>query len=334
MARRWCRRGMLLIVLAGTAMPLREGSARPQPGLHEASAASGIVQSVSAQQLVLITDQTRSVTRHAGVRLTLELTPETQILWGSQPLGVAELQCGDAVVVRYHEQADQKVAQAIWALVAGARELSPTQTAEASAQAAYARASHLMEAAQFREALRYLDQALRMQPGFLAAYGRRGYAYATLGMLEADPALQQRYRERALADYTTAINEGMKQGLTAALWYNNRGVLYRQLEDDPHALQDFTMALLIEPTYIAALQNRAAVRRALGDWPGALADLTQVIGLEPQTGKWYCQRGQLWLRQEATVQAQQDFQRCLTLDPSLHERYREAIDQLRHKPQG
>jgi hypothetical protein len=59
-----------------------------------------------------------------------------------------------------------------------------------------------------------------------------------------------------------------------------------------------------------------------------------VIGLEPQNGKWYCQRGQLWLGQEATAQAQQDFQRCLTLDPSLQERYREAIDQLHRKPQG
>jgi tetratricopeptide (TPR) repeat protein len=238
------------------------------------------------------------------------------------------------VIVRYDVRSGQKVAQAIWALVAGGRELSPAQTAEAGAQAAYARANRLMEAAHFREALPHLDQAIRLQPGFIAAYGRRGYVYATLGMLEVDQAAQQSYRKRALADYTIAIDEGMKHGLIAAIWYNNRGVLYRQLQDEPQALQDFTMALQIEPTYISALQNRAHLRRALGDWEGALEDLTQVIGLDPQIGKWYCQRGQLWLRQEALAQAQQDFQRCLALDPSLHERYREAIDQLRLKPQG
>jgi tetratricopeptide (TPR) repeat protein len=218
--------------------------------------------------------------------------------------------------------------------VARAQELSPTQSAKARAEAAYAQASGLMEASHFRQALPYLDQAILLQPGFLEAYGRRGYAYATLGMLEADHVAQQGYRMRALADYTAVIAQGLKRGLTSAVWYNNRGVLFRQLQDNSQALQDFTMALQIEPTYISALQNRASVRRALGDWQGALHDLTQVIGLEPQIGKWYCQRGQVWFRQEATAEARQDFQRCLALDPSLHELYREAIDQLQHKPQG
>ena len=334
MTRRGCRWGTLLIVLVGTAMPIREGRARPQPGFHGAAIVSGRVQSVSAKQLALIADQDRSPIGPAGVTLTFVLTPETQLVWGTQRLEAAELQRGDIVMVRYYEQSGQQIAQVIWALVALARELSPAQTAEAAAEAAYDQASRLMDVAHFREALPYLNQAILLQPGFLAAYGRRGYAYATLAMLEADHAAQQSYRERALADFTTAIDEGIKQGLMAAVWYNNRGVLYRQLQDDPHALQDFSMALQIEPTYLSALQNRAYLRRALGDWEGATEDLTQVIALEPQIGKWYCQRGQLWLQQRVISQAQQDFQRCLTLDPSMHERYHDAIDQLPHKPQG
>jgi tetratricopeptide (TPR) repeat protein len=81
-----------------------------------------------------------------------------------------------------------------------------------------------------------------------------------------------------------------------------------------------------------ALHNRAQLRRALGDAEGAMADLTQVIGLEPEVGKWYCQRGVLWRRQEAMTRAQQDFQRCLTLDPSLREQYPEASEVLRRAP--
>ena len=334
MTRRRYRWGTLLIVLVGTAVSLREGSARPQPGLDETSVVSGTVQSASDQHLVLITDQDRSVVRQSGVRLTFALTPQTKLLWGAQRLAAADLQHGDVVLVRYHEQSGHKVARAIWALVARAQDLSPTQTAEAGAEAAYTQARHLMDAARFLQALPYLDRAILLQPEFLDAYGRRGYAYATLGMMETDHAAQQSYRERALADYTTIIDQGMKSGLMAAVWYNNRGVIYRQLQNDPHALQDFTKALQIDPTYVSALQNRASVRRAIGDWEGALQDLTQVIDLEPQTGKWYCQRGQLWLGQEASAQAQQDFERCLALDPSMHERYREDIDQLPHKPQG
>jgi tetratricopeptide (TPR) repeat protein len=334
MIRRWRRWGTLLIALVGMAIPLREGSARPLPGLHDTAVVSGTVQSASDDHLVLICDQDNSAIAQAGLRLTFALTPHTHLLWGTQRLVAATLQPGDAVIVRYHERSSQKVAQAVWALLARAQELSATQTAEAGAEAAYTQASRLIDAARVQQALPYLDRAILLQPGYLEAYGRRGYAYATLGMLEGNHTAQQNYRERALTDYTTVIDQGVKRGLMAAVWYNNRGVIYRQLEDNLHALQDFTVALQIEPTYISALQNRASVRRALGDWEGAMQDLTQVIGLEPQIGKWYCQRGQLWLGQEATAQAQQDFQRCLALDPSLQERYREAIDQLHRKPQG
>jgi tetratricopeptide (TPR) repeat protein len=285
-----------------------------------------MVQSAAADKLVLIIDEDRSSMRQA--RLTFVLTPETQLLWATQPLAAAELQPGDVIMVRFHEQSGQKVAQAVWALLARAQELSPTETAEDAAEAAYTRANRLIDAAHFREALPYLNRAIHLQPTLLFAYSRRGYVYAALAALETDHEAQQITRERALADYTTAIDEGSQRGLMAAAWYNNRGVLYRQLQDPERALQDFTAALRVDPTSVLALQNRARVRRGLGDWEGALADVTQMISLEPKVGKWYCQRGMLWRQQQAKTQAQQDFQRCLTLDPSLREQYPEATDAL------
>jgi tetratricopeptide (TPR) repeat protein len=332
MARRWYRCGTLLVVLAGMTMPLREGQARLPRAWNETSVVSGTVQSTSADKLVLTTDEGWSRAHHGAVRLTFVLTSKTHLLWGAQRLAAAELHRGDVVMVCFHERSGEKVAEAVWALVARARELSPVQTAEAEAEAAYARANRLLETAHVREALPYLDRAIHLYPGFLSAYSRRGFVYATLAALEEDHAAQLRTRERALADYTTAINEGSKHGLMAATWYNNRGVLYRQLQDLEHALQDFTAAIRVDPTYVLALHNRAQLRRALGDAEGAMADLTQVIGLEPEVGKWYCQRGVLWRRQEAMTRAQQDFQRCLTLDPSLREQYPEASEVLRRAP--
>ena len=225
MIRRRCRWGTLLMALVGMAIPLQEGNARPLPGLHETSVLSGTVQSVLDDHLVLIHDQDHSVIGPAGLRLTFVLTPHTQLLWGAQRLAAADLQPGDVVIVRYHERSSQKVAQAVWALLAHVQELSQTQTAEAGAEAAYTQAGRLMDAAHVRQALPYLDRAILLQPGYLQAYGRRGYAFATLGMLEADHVAQQRYRERALADYTTVIDQGLKRGLIAAVWYNNRGVI-------------------------------------------------------------------------------------------------------------
>jgi tetratricopeptide (TPR) repeat protein len=332
MARQWYPWGTLLLVLVGTALPLRDGQARLPQAWHKASIVSGTVQNAAADTLVLITEGDWSPTHHAAVRLTFVLTPETRILWGIQRLAVVELHRGDIVTVRFHEQSGQKIAEAVWALMARARELSPSHTPEAEAETAYAEANRLLKTAHVREALPYLNRAIHLQPGFLFAYSRRGYVYAALAELEAGHATQQTTRERALADYSTAIDQGRKHGLMAAPWYNNRGVLYRQLQDHERALQDFSTALRIDPGYTLAWQNRAQVRRALGDWEGAVADLTQVIGLEPEVGKWYCQRGVLWRRQEAMTQAQQDFQRCLTLDPSLREQYPQATDDVRREP--
>jgi tetratricopeptide (TPR) repeat protein len=282
--------------------------------------------------LVMTADEGLSGARQEAERLTFVLTSATQVLWGTQQLAAVQLHRGDVVMVRFHEQSGEKIAEAVWALVARARELSPLETAETEAEDAYARANHLLETEHLREALPYLDRAIHLHPGFLHAYSRRGFVYATLAALEEDHLAQLRTRERALADYTTAIDEGSKHGLMAATWYNNRGVLYRQLQDSEQALQDFTAAIRVDPTYVLALNNRAQLRRALGDAEGAVEDLTQVIGLEPEVGKWYCQRGALWQRQEAMARAQQDFQRCLTLDPSLREQYPEALEALRRAP--
>jgi regulator of sirC expression with transglutaminase-like and TPR domain len=332
MTRRWYRCGTLLIVLLGTVMPLREGQARLPRAWFEASLVSGTVQSTSADKLVLTTDEGLSRAHQGAGRQTFVLTSGTQLLWGTKRLAVEDLRRGDVVMVRFHEGSGVKVAEAVWALMARARELSPAQTAEAEAEAAYARANRLLETAHVREALPYLDRAIHLHPGFLRAHSRRGFVYATLAALEEDHAAKLRARERALADYTTAIDEGSKHGFIAATWYNNRGVLYRQLQDLDHALHDFTAAIRVDPTYVLALHNRAQLRRALGDPQGAMADLTQVIDLEPEVGKWYCQRGALWQRQEAITQAQQDFQRCLTLDPSLREQYPEALEVLHRAP--
>jgi tetratricopeptide (TPR) repeat protein len=300
----------MLLALVGTVMPWQEAQPRPYPEAHAAAMVSGVVASASAERLTLLDGQTQ-----AG--LTLALTADTQLWWGAQPL---------AATVRYAQRRGEPVALAVWALAARTRQLLPTRTAAAAAESAYAQANRLIEAARVREALPCLNQAVRLHPGFLQAYGRRAYVYATLATSDA---VQQTYRQRALADYTKAIDEGGKHGLSAAVWYNNRGVLYRQLQQEQRALEDFTAALHLEPGYVVALQNRAHLRRALGDWQGALEDLTRMIALEPQVGKWYCQRGAIRLRQGSEGPARDDFQRCVALDPSQRERYPEAAERWR-----
>jgi len=319
---------MLLVGLVGMTMTLRQAHARQQPGPQEAPTVSGTVASASPERLTLVVDREPSASWPGAEKMVVALTPGTQLMWGAQQLAATELRSGDMVTVRYVEAAGHKVAETIWALSARLREFAPLQTMAASADEAYQLATRLTEKSRFHEALPYLDQAILMRPHFLRAYVRRGYTYAALAVLEAHQDLKQAYRQRALADYTTAIDEGLKSGFHASEWYNNRGVLYMQLQDNQHALEDFTAALHIDATYVLALTNRAAVRRSLGDWDGALADLTQALTLQPNVGKWYCQRGVTWLQQGDKRQAQQDFQRCFDLEPTLRERYTKTIEKV------
>jgi tetratricopeptide (TPR) repeat protein len=324
----------MLMLLVGMAMTVRQGHARPQLGPEGISIVSGTVASASPDRLVLITDPDPSLSLPEGEEMVVALTPETQLTWGAQRLAATELRSGDTVTVRYIEASGRKVAHTIWALSARLRELAPMPTLETTAEDAYQLANRLTTTSQFRKALPYLDQAILLRPGFLAAYARRGYTYAALATLEVQQDFKQAYRQRALADYTTAIREGLKNGLHASEWYNNRGVLYMQLQENQRALEDFTEALHIDATYVLALTNRATVRRYLGDWDGAIADLTQVLALEPHVGKWHCQRGMTWLQQENDRQAQQDFQRCFDLEPSLRESYTKTIEKVLDKRQG
>lgn len=63
--------------------------------------------------------------------------------------------------------------------------------------------------------------------------------------------------------------------------YNNRAIIYRQLDEYDNALADYAKMLAIEPDHPKALNNRATLKLAIEDFDGARADLDRLIA----TGK-------------------------------------------------
>jgi hypothetical protein len=55
----------------------------------------------------------------------------------------------------------------------------------------------------------------------------------------------------------------------------NRGNLYLAKRDYKHAIADFTEAIRLSPTFIAAIDNRRAAREATKDANGAGADKSE-----------------------------------------------------------
>lgn len=121
--------------------------------------------------------------------------------------------------------------------------------------------------------------ALRLQPDYVPALARRGYAYAALGD-----------SERALADYEQALSLDE----TYMPVYVDRGALYTRLGNFGLAINDLTLALSLDPNNGAALNNRAVVHAIEGNYDLALDDLNTAIQLEPQNSLPYATRAAVY----------------------------------------
>jgi tetratricopeptide (TPR) repeat protein len=213
---------------------------------------------------------------------------------------------------------------------ASAGDNSPATTGDRdqqAAEAAYKEADRLTSQLKFRDALPYLDKAIRLNPEFLSAYAARGYAYSAIGNIED----KREYRRRAIEDYTTAIEKGLKRDARHPRWYNSRGAAYVGLNENQRALHDYNEAIKMDPKYVTAISNRGELRRHIGDLDGSIADLTRVIQLEPKVGARYCQRGLTWLRKAQELEGENDFRRCAELDPKTRQEYAKYINKIREE---
>jgi tetratricopeptide (TPR) repeat protein len=98
-------------------------------------------------------------------------------------------------------------------------------------------------------------------------------AYLPAYMMRANAYTRQRDFERAIRDYTSAIE--LDGNLTAA--YNNRGVVYVSTGDYDEAAADFDRVISLEPDNIAAYNNRSIIHALAGEYDTAITLLDATI---------------------------------------------------------
>ncbi len=81
--------------------------------------------------------------------------------------------------------------------------------------------------------------------------------------------------QEAIEAYTRAVELDPKLIKS----YNNRAIIYRQLDDYDRALADYDKMLAIESDHPKALNNRATLKLAIEDFDGALADLDRIVAI-------------------------------------------------------
>lgn len=121
-----------------------------------------------------------------------------------------------------------------------------------------ARATSLMEAGRYQEALTEYTRAINLRPDYSTAYLGRGYVYQRLGDYK-----------NALADYTKVIQLAPTDSEAHVV----RGLLCDLMGNPEQAISDYTMAITIRPSNAAAHYHRGMDREKLGDLQGAIADL-------------------------------------------------------------
>jgi tetratricopeptide (TPR) repeat protein len=91
----------------------------------------------------------------------------------------------------------------------------------------------------------------------------------------------------------------------------------RRLNDFQGAIQDYNIAIQIDPTSPHPYYNRGLARQDLGDLTGAMADLSKAIALDPEYLFAFYDRGLLQARMGRPEQAITDLetaaQQCLDL---------------------
>lgn len=177
--------------------------------------------------------------------------------------------------------------------------------AEADPQFLVTRAVQHTAAARFDDAIKDLDEAIRLAPDLAAAYNNRGVAYQ-----------KKRDFRRALADYDQAARLEPKSS-TAVM---NRGNAHAMLGEYEAAIVDYEAALDLKPLNPWALMNMAMARKELGQFDKALAHLDHAFKIrkDPILLK---SRGSVNLRKGDPTTAVDDFSRAIRMLRSYADAY-------------
>ena len=96
---------------------------------------------------------------------------------------------------------------------------------------------------------------------------------------------------------------------------NDRGFAWRNKGDADRAIQDFELAIKLDPNYALAYFNRANAFFDKKDLDRAIVDYDQAIKLEANFAAAYNNRGLIWDDKRDYDRAIKDFDQAIRLNP-------------------
>jgi len=126
-----------------------------------------------------------------------------------------------------------------------------------------------------KRAVKYLNNAIKLNPNYVDAYGIRGDIYENL-----------RQYQRAIEDF----NQEIRLKPNAEIYYT-RGTTYFKLNNYQRAIEDFSETIRLQPNNADAYKNRGVTYKLLLQYQRAIEDFNKVISLKPDNDEAYQWRG-------------------------------------------
>jgi tetratricopeptide (TPR) repeat protein len=163
----------------------------------------------------------------------------------------------------------------------------------------------------YDEAIKDLDQALRLNPNLAIAYYKRGQAYFAKGQYDQairdyDRAgelapnlglvLNERCWARAVANKELnvaleACNQALLLDAKDVAALDSRSFVYFRMKEDAKARADCDAALALEPKLASALFIRGLIKKRGGDAAGGDADIAAAKAIDPKIADMYAKWG-------------------------------------------
>lgn len=185
------------------------------------------------------------------------------------------------------------------------------------------RGQYFRDQKQYDKSLQDYTQAISINPKDPEVYNSRGKTYFDMAMLPEYNARTAELSQKALDDYTAALNNfgaqkpAAQKTKTRANILINRGTAFAALQRYPQALQDLNEGIGLDPTNENGYLNRSLVYLSLNQLDKAIADYTEYLKYDPSNANIYYERGMLYRSTNRNQEAIKDLTQALKLQPDL-----------------